>query len=858
MCIRDRYMGQKEQIHPKPQIGHILLKMPGRHRAGNFKQKNKPFKGAKRNKKATTSIKKLMSKSKGIKKLNQSFVSRGSTGKRNLSFRALKRMTNTRRDNSTNYISIQENKLLDVTTKQVLEKLYKKAQAPKIVLIASFNEAANVEDFKNKLVHLIRKEYQSPNYHDKFPDKPVHKFAHDVVSISGKSVGGLVADNLMFVTCPRDTTSFLDYCKVADILVVALSCKNTVTSGMTLDPYENARAFDDFGYNMISNLRAQGLLPVVGVLQDLDLHPQPKHTKIRKLFHRFFASEFSDEDKFIPIGNDQDSYFKFLRAVQSVNISDNLSWRAKRGYLLAEKLEVDTSANQLEITGYLKGTSISANQIIHITGYGDFQMSRIDILKSDAYKPIHETDALNKKSGEIEMGDERTQVIEKIGVGEIIMSQFPLNDLQESLQKMYVKGLDKEGNKIVERNLHDDNGGLEIEMGNNDNQPLEPETGMGDEKMIQMDKNMEAEGDDEIGDEGSDIAYDEESALLDLNNMGEEKRKLKFTMVPRSEEDLEFTDEVDYGAEEILREKYKNYKGLKSFRTSDWDPYEDVPEEYEKIFIFDDFSKTMKNALINAKEDAFAYQGFYIKIYVKNFPLHLLPAHSMQRPFIVSTLFRHEQKLSVLHTKVLRSAHYQEEIRSKEEVEMHLGFRILKTRPIYSKMFQNCNKTKYEKKLLHGGAYMASVYAPVIYPPCTVLILKARQMLDGSVSKQLIATGEVLKSDPLRVILKRIILTGYPFKIHKRKAVCRLMFFNTEDINYYRPVELWTKKGMRGHIIESVGTHGYMKCTFNNLIKPNDTICMNLYKRIFPKWNKEFDESIFQRVLRRIINLLSS
>eukprot|EP01016_Furgasonia_blochmanni_P049608 TRINITY_DN754_c0_g1_i1.p1 TRINITY_DN754_c0_g1~~TRINITY_DN754_c0_g1_i1.p1 ORF type:complete len:114 (+),score=36.77 TRINITY_DN754_c0_g1_i1:49-342(+) len=86
----------------------------------------------------------------------------------------------------------------------------------------------------------------------------------------------------------------------------------------------------------------------------------------------------------------------------------------------------------------------------------------------------------------------------------------------------------------------------------------------------------------------------------------------------------------------------------------------------------------------------------------------------------------------------------------------------------------------------------------------------------------------------------------------------RLMFFNTEDINYYRPVELWTKKGMRGHIIESVGTHGYMKCTFNNLIKPNDTICMNLYKRIFPKWNKEFDESIFQRVLRRIINLLSS
>ena len=47
------------------------------------------------------------------------------------------------------------------------------------------------------------------------------------------------------------------------------------------------------------------------------------------------------------------------------------------------------------------------------------------------------------------------------------------------------------------------------------------------------------------------------------------------------------------------------------------------------------------------------------------------------------------------------------------------------------------------------------------------------------------------------MILKRIVLTGYPFKINKRKAVIRLMFYNPDDIKYFKPVELATKLGLK-------------------------------------------------------------
>jgi pre-rRNA-processing protein TSR1 len=132
---------------------------------------------------------------------------------------------------------------------------------------------------------------------------------------------------------------------------------------------------------------------------------------------------------------------------------------------------------------------------------------------------------------------------------------------------------------------------------------------------------------------------------------------------------------------------------------------------------------------------------------------------------------------------------------------------------------------------------VASVYGPVSMPPCPLLVFKeTTHPATGATTRELVASGTLHAVDPDRIILKRIVLTGYPIRVKRRSAVVKHMFYNPEDVKWFKPAELGTKQGAAGHIRMPIGTHGLMKVRFNRVIQQSDTVCLALYKRVFPKF----------------------
>ena len=56
-------------------------------------------------------------------------------------------------------------------------------------------------------------------------------------------------------------------------------------------------------------------------------------------------------------------------------------------------------------------------------------------------------------------------------------------------------------------------------------------------------------------------------------------------MEERAKEDMDFPDEVDTPLKEA-RVRFQKYRGIKSLKNCDWDPYENLPEDYSKIWRF--------------------------------------------------------------------------------------------------------------------------------------------------------------------------------------------------------------------------------------------------------------------------------
>lgn len=121
-------------------------------------------------------------------------------------------------------------------------------------------------------------------------------------------------------------------------------------------------------------------------------------------------------------------------------------------------------------------------------------------------------------------------------------------------------------------------------------------------------------------DNNSDIDDDEEGSDGELNQSFVDDNKIsqkhqKFTSLEeRAKEDMDFPDEVDTPLDEEARKRYIQYRGIKSLKNCDWDPYENLPSEYSKIWRFQNYHQAHKDSIQQVIDEGLPINGTYIRL----------------------------------------------------------------------------------------------------------------------------------------------------------------------------------------------------------------------------------------------------
>jgi hypothetical protein len=144
--------------------------------------------------------------------------------------------------------------------------------------------------------------------------------------------------------------------------------------------------------------------------------------------------------------------------------------------------------------------------------------------------------------------------------------------------------------------------------------------------------------------------------------------------------------------------------------------------------------------------------GVYVHIEIRHVPAHVAESiqSSLQRGVSMFSLLPDENKLSVLHFNV-QLIDGQNPIKSKEPMLFQVGFRTFAAKPIFSEANLNCDKHKMERFLQPGKYIVASIFAPITYLPCPMLMFSNKGQ-----QPELVGTGSLFSIDPDRIILKKV------------------------------------------------------------------------------------------------------
>jgi len=224
--------------------------------------------------------------------------------------------------------------------------------------------------------------------------------------------------------------------------------------------------------------------------------------------------------------------------------------------------------------------------------------------------------------------------------------------------------------------------------------------------------------------------------------------------------------------------------------------------------------------------------GTYVRIEISGVPCTLVEHFNPRVPVIVGGLLAHEEAFGFVQVRIKKHRWFPKILKTNDPLIMSLGWRRFQTVPIYSLDDGTRNRMlKYTPEHMHC---LATFYGPISAPNTGFCAFN--KMNAETPNFRISGSGVVLDVDGATQIVKKLKLTGTPFKIFKNTAFIKDMFTSQLEVAKFEGAHIRTVSGIRGQVKKALAKpEGCYRAAFEDKVLMSDIVFLRAWYQIKPR-----------------------